>query len=73
MKDLVKQATKAFVAAAIAVLSSLGAVLVGNAGLGSVTTAQWLAASTAGLTAFIAVYHVSNTSPSPPPDTVPGG
>jgi hypothetical protein len=72
MKDLVKQATKAFVAAAIAVLSSLGAVLVGDAGLGSVTTAQWLAASTAGLTAFIAVYHVSNTTP-PPPSPETGG
>lgn len=64
MKGFIRQTAKAFVAAAIAVLGSLGAALAGSAaGLDQVTTAQWIATASAGLVAFGAVYGISNTGP----------
>jgi len=66
MKTFVKKAAKAIVAAAIAVLGSLGAALAGStAGLDQVTTAQWIATASAGLVAFGAVYGISNATPPP--------
>jgi hypothetical protein len=64
MKGFMKQTAKAFVAAAIAVLGSLGAALAGSAaGFDQVTTAQWIATASAGLAAFGAVYGISNSTP----------
>jgi hypothetical protein len=75
MKRFIKLAAKAFVAALLALFSGLGQVLVGDAGLDSVTTGQWFTLAAAAITAFLAVYSVPNTGPPPPPpvadDAVP--
>lgn len=56
----VTQTLKAFYAAAAAALSGLGTALVGGAGLGDVTTAQWVTIAVAALGAFGAVWGVKN-------------
>jgi hypothetical protein len=59
---LYRIALKAFVAAIIAGLSSLGTVLVGtNVGLGDVTSAQWVTIALATVVAFGGVYGVKNS------------
>jgi hypothetical protein len=62
MKRFIKQAAKAFVAAAGAVFSTLGTMLTGDAGIGSLSQGQWFTVATVALTAFLAVYSVPNSS-----------
>ena len=65
MKGFLKKAAKAFMAAAMATLGSLAAALSGSdAGLGQLTTAQWIATAAAGLAAFGAVYGIANAVPA---------
>lgn len=56
----VSQSLKAFYAAASAFLSSLGVVVIGNASISDVTTAQWIWIAGATLGAFGVVFGVSN-------------
>lgn len=58
-------ALKAFYAAATAGLSGLAAVLVGNASISDVTTAQWVTIGLGTLLAFGATYGVTNTPTKP--------
>ncbi len=53
-------ALKAFYAAAAAILSGLGTVLVGNTTVSDLTAGQWVALAAFGLGAFGAVYGVTN-------------
>jgi hypothetical protein len=55
-------ALKAFYAAAIAALSGLVTVLVGNTGLGDLTTGQDITIALAALVAFGGVYGLTNRS-----------
>jgi hypothetical protein len=61
----VGQALKAFFAAATAALSGLAAVLVGNASIHDVTTAQWVTIALATLISFGAVFGVTNAPAKP--------
>lgn len=54
------KAAKAVYAFVVAGLSSVGVVLVGDVGLGDVTTGQWVAALLAALLAGGGVYGIKN-------------
>ena len=60
MNKFVPQSLKAIFAAVTAVLSGLAAVLVGNASISDVTTAQWVTIALAGVISFGAVFGVTN-------------
>ena len=59
---LVKTGAKAFLAAVIAALGSLATVLVGDMGLGDLTTGQWMTIAFGALVAFGGVYGIRNSS-----------
>jgi hypothetical protein len=58
--NFVNTALKAFYGSAVAFLSGLGTVLVGNESIGDVTTAQWVTIATATIVAWGAIYGVTN-------------
>lgn len=58
----VAQALKAFYAAAVAALSGLVTVLVGDAGFGDLTAGQWVTIALAALVAFGGVYALPSKS-----------
>jgi hypothetical protein len=56
---------KAFYAAVVAALSGLGTVLVGNASISDVSTAQWVTIALATVIAFGGVWGVTNAPKTP--------
>lgn len=58
---LVKEITKALLAALIAALGTLGAYLSADVGLGEVTAGQWVQVAITGLVALGVVWGVPNT------------
>lgn len=60
MPMIFKTALRAFYAAAVAALSGLVTVLVGDVGLDDLTAGQWVTIALAALVAFGGVYGLTN-------------